>query len=648
MIKKDTIRNIIDVARVDEVISEFVTLKKRGSNMVGLCPFHNEKTPSFSVSPSKGIYKCFGCGRAGDVIRFIMEHEQLTYPESLRYLAGKYDVEIEEEYRSEKDKEDDSIRESLYVVNKYASEYFHQQLMENEKGRAIAHSYLIDRGFDEKMMTDFSIGYCQDEYNEFSKAALEKGYKEEYLEKTGLSIVKDGKQFDRFRGRVIFPIHNLSGRIIGFGGRTLRTDKKIAKYVNSPESDIYNKSRELYGLYYAKKDMVKEDICYVVEGYTDVISLAQSGITNAVAPLGTSLTEDQIKLIRRYTTNVVLLFDGDEAGLKAAARAVDMVLEAGLNVYIINFPEGEDPDTYSKSHSNEELKEFLEGNKRDFISFNMEMNGENWMADPIKKAEVMKTILNSISKIPDHLLRSLFIKDFSQKTGIEEKSAIYELNRIRRKNLKKPVQREDTIPEPQDKFAVHNEEEKDRYAGSRDAKEQKIIELLFKFGNEKLKFEIKGDETEKEEIEINVGEYIIGEIERDDVAFRNEVFNKIIEAYKIGVEAENPPSERDFLEHEDDSIRQMSYDLLASEYSLSDNWKEKYHIYTKLEETDLKISVTRALYALKLSEVLLRLNEFEEKMKTASEDELGKLITQQQRLSEAKRALAGKLGMTIT
>ncbi|HAW53334.1 MAG TPA: DNA primase, partial [Flavobacteriales bacterium] len=380
MISKDTIRNIIDAARVEDIISDFVTLKKRGANFLGLCPFHNEKTPSFTVSPSKGIYKCFGCGKAGDSVRFLMEHDQMTYPEALRFLANRYNIEIEESTDYTVDKEAESLKEGLYLINDYAARFFENNLWENEKGRAVALSYLMERGFDEKTIRYFNIGFNPEDYDAFSKSAVEKGYKKELLEKTGLTIIRDNRLIDRFRARVIFPIRNLSGRVIGFGGRTLQPDGKMAKYVNSPESEVYSKSHQLYGLFSAKKSIVKEDEVYLVEGYTDVVSLYQSGVENAVAPLGTSLTEDQIKLIRRYTKNVVLLFDGDAAGTKAALRATDMLLEEGLNVKIVAFPDGQDPDTYSKSHSDDALQKFLKNNQQDFITYRLAVHEDGWQS----------------------------------------------------------------------------------------------------------------------------------------------------------------------------------------------------------------------------------------------------------------------------
>ncbi|MEQ8323589.1 MAG: DNA primase [Vicingaceae bacterium] len=649
MISQDTIRNIINAARIEDVISDFVTLKKRGANYLGLCPFHDEKTASFTVSPAKGIYKCFGCGRAGDVVRFVMENDQQTYPEALRFLAGKYNIEIEETGYSKVDKEEESLKESLFLINSFAKDYFEDQLWNDEKGRAVALSYMLERGFDEKTIKHFNIGYNPEVWDAFSKTAIEKGYKKELLEKSGLTILKEDRVIDRFRSRVIFPIHNLSGRVIGFGGRSLKQDSKMAKYVNSPESEVYSKSFQLYGLYFAKKSIVKEDACLVVEGYTDVVSLFQSGVENAVAPLGTSLTQDQVKLIRRYSQNVVLLFDGDEAGAKASVRAIDMVLEEGMNVKIVIFPQGEDPDSYSKNHSDDALKDFIANNQQDFIAYRLEAGDNAWKGDPVKKAEMMKEILLSISKVPDHLLRSFLVKDLSQRTELSEQSAIYELNRLRRAHLKQSLNKKDQeLQPPPTQFQQSQKQQDEQVDRNSERKEEKIIELLFKYGSSKLHLQIPKEEGEDEVMEISVSDYIIGELERDSIEFRNERFKRVYEFFTQQNNEDREVSQRDLLENEDEEIRNFSYDFSLNRYTLSENWENMYHILTQSEESDLKKSIDRAIYGLRLSEVMERLDEFEVRMKDAEADELQELMRKQKILSDAKSALAKKLGMTLT
>jgi DNA primase len=386
LIPKDTIQTIIETARIEEVVGEFVHLRKRGVNYVGLCPFHNEKTPSFTVSPAKGIYKCFGCGKAGNSVNFIMEHEHYTYPEALKFLAKKYNIEVEEEEQTPEQIQQLNERESLYAVTEFARKFFTEQLLNTDEGKSIGLSYFKERDFTDKTIDEFQLGYSPDRWDAFTKAAKENGYEKQFLVKTGLTIDKDGKHFDRFRARVIFPIHNLTGRVIGFGGRILKKDDKKAKYVNSPESEIYNKSKVLYGIYFAKNEIIKKDNCFLVEGYTDVISLFQAGIKNVVASSGTSLTTGQIRLIKRYTPNITILYDGDAAGLKASFRGIDMILEQGMNVKVVLFPEGEDPDSYARTHRSVEVEDYITSQAKDFIRFKTSVLLEETQNDPVKKA----------------------------------------------------------------------------------------------------------------------------------------------------------------------------------------------------------------------------------------------------------------------
>jgi len=431
LIPKETIEKIFDAVRIEEVVGDFVTLKKRGVNLLGLCPFHNEKTPSFTVSPSKGIFKCFGCGESGSAVNFLMKHEHFTYPEALRYLANKYGIEVAEEKETPQQKEAKSELESLFAVNSFAQKHFSKNLYETPKGRAIGLSYFNERGFTDKTVKDFQLGYSPETWDDVSKAAMSSGYKKEYLEKSGLSIVKPNQIFDRFRNRVIFPIHNLSGRVIGFGARILTNDKKQPKYLNSPESIIYNKSKVLYGIYFAKTDIVRQDLCYLVEGYTDVISLHQAGIKNVVASSGTSLTEGQIRLIQRYSENIVILYDGDPAGIKASFRGIDMILEQGMNVRIVLFPEGEDPDSYARSHTSGETTTFLKEHSDDFIHFKANLLLKETNNDPIKRANAIEDIAKSISLIPNQFNREEYIRQTWEILDIDQKSFTYRVNTLR-------------------------------------------------------------------------------------------------------------------------------------------------------------------------------------------------------------------------
>ena len=430
MIPKETIEKIFDAADIVEVINDFVNLKKSGSNYKGNSPFSDDKTPSFMVSPAKGIFKDFSSGEGGTVVSFLMKHEHFTYPEALRWLAKRYNIEIEEEEQSPEQMAAQGARESLYLVNQFARDYFAKQMLESQEGKAIGLSYLKERGYSDATIKKFELGYSPDNSGSFTKAALSAGYKLAYLEKTGLSKTNEKGSFDFFRGRVIFPIHNLTGRILGFGGRTLKTDKKIAKYFNSPESEIYHKSNVLYGLYQAKGAIIKQDTCYLVEGYTDVVSLNQAGIENVVASSGTALTEGQIKLIKRYTNNITILYDGDSAGIKASFRGIDLILEQGMNVKVVLFPDGEDPDSYSKKVGITELEEYLREEAKDFIRFKASVLLSDAKDDPLKRADTIKDIVKSIAIIPDQIIRSVYIRETSQLFDISEKALLSEVNKI--------------------------------------------------------------------------------------------------------------------------------------------------------------------------------------------------------------------------
>ncbi|KRP04458.1 MAG: DNA primase, partial [Sphingobacteriales bacterium BACL12 MAG-120802-bin5] len=430
MIAKDTIDRIMDAARVEEVVSDFVTIKKRGSNYLGLCPFHNEKTPSFNVSPSKGIYKCFGCGRAGNVVGFVMEHEHLTYREALLFLAKRYNIEVEETKRTEEDIEQDTVRESLFIINTHAQHYFHEFLLKEGEGTQVGWSYFKERGLLKEVIEKFKLGYCPSAGDTYTTEALAAGYKLELMQQLGLT---NTYKSDFFRGRVIFPIHSISGKVLGFGGRTLSADKKVPKYVNSPESDIYNKSKVLYGMYQARQAVAKNDECFLVEGYMDVISLHQAGIEHVVASSGTSLTTDQVKLIKRYTNNLTILYDGDPAGIKAALRGLDISLEEGLNVKVMLLPAGQDPDTWVQEIGSAAFLEKVAAEKKDLIHLRTSLFLEEAQDDPVRLAGIIREMGQSISLIPDPITRSLYIRQAAVTMGIEEQILIQEVNKVIRK-----------------------------------------------------------------------------------------------------------------------------------------------------------------------------------------------------------------------
>ena len=446
MITPDTIDKIMDATRVEEVVGEFVNLKKRGVNLIGLCPFHNEKTPSFNVNPARGIFKCFGCGKGGNAVNFLMEHEHYTYPEALKFLANKYGIEIEEEKPSPELQQAMDEKESLFNLSAFAQKYFEDTLHHTEEGKAIGMTYLKERGFSLETIKKFGLGYSLNEWDALILHAKKNGYKKEYLLKTSLAKEKDHQLFDTFRGRVIFPIHNLSGRVLGFGARILTNEKNKPKYINTAESDIYHKSKVLYGLFFAKSAVSRNDNCYLVEGYTDVISMHQAGIENLIASSGTSLTTEQIKLIKRYTSNITLLFDGDPAGIKAAFRGIDMILEEGMNVRLVLFPDGEDPDSYARKYRPVEVKDFIEGNALDFISFKTNLLLGETKNDPIRKAGLIKEIAQTISLIPEPIARTLYIQQCSELMEIDERLLVAEVNKLRRQKFSRE-QKTDTSQE---------------------------------------------------------------------------------------------------------------------------------------------------------------------------------------------------------
>mgnify|MGYP000392095892 CR=1 FL=1 len=552
MISRSTIDRVFEAARVEEVIGEFVQLKKAGSNFKGLSPFVDEKSPSFVVSPVKQIWKDFSTGKGGNAISFLMEHEHYTYPEAIKWLAKKYNIEIEETEQSSEEKAQMNERESMFLVSTFAKDYFHDIMLNSNKGKAIGLSYFKERGFNDNTIKTFELGYCLDEWDGFTKAALDKGYDLKYLASTGVTIVKENRQFDRFKGRVMFPIHSMSGRILGFGGRILTADKKAAKYLNSPESDIYHKSKILYGLYQAKKEIAKQDNCYLVEGYTDVISFHQSGVENVVASSGTALSSDQIRLVNRLTKNITVLFDGDAAGMRASIRGIDIILEQGMNVKVVQFPDGEDPDSFAKSHSQSELKAYLEDSAQDFINFKVSLLLQDSNNDPVKKAGVIRDIVSSISKIPDGIQREVYVQECARIMDISERVLFSELAQLLKKdahdkskaNSKLQNRPQQDPNEPPSEYFLEQEQAQMGVVkgGTSSGKidqltilEKEIIRILLLFGNEETEF-IEEIETEDEEGKVtitsrkynnNVSSEIYVHLQDDETEFTNAIFQEI-------------------------------------------------------------------------------------------------------------------------
>lgn len=578
MISQNTISHVFETARVEEVIGDFVQLKRAGSNFKGLSPFSDERTPSFMVSPAKQIWKDFSSGKGGNAVSFLMEHEHFTYPEAIRYLAKKYNIEIEETERTDEEKAKADARESLYLVSEYANTYFQKVLHSTDQGKAIGLSYFKERGFTEETIKKFQLGYSLDEWQAFTDDALGKGYKMEFLEKTGLTIVKETKYFDRFKGRVMFPIHSMSGRVLGFGGRILTNDKKAAKYLNSPESDIYHKSKVLYGLYFAKQSIAKENNCYLVEGYTDVIQFYQTGVTNVVSSSGTALTPEQIRLINRLTNNITVLFDGDAAGLRASLRGIDLILEQGMNVKVCTFPDGEDPDSFAKANTLEELQDYLTNNAKDFIQFKASILVEEANNDPIKKAETIREIVNSISKIPDAIKREVYIQECAQIMDISENVLFSTLAQISKKEIQEANKK---LKQEQKAFdVVRNTEETKPKIDVQFELERKIIEILMLYGNRDEVFEdliLKEDEVSGDLIlepvkqEAKVFEKIYLDLQEDEMQFSNPSFKTLYYSIVDQLHQNEDFSTKDFINHLDQELAGTVTSILMED--------EKYNLH---------------------------------------------------------------------
>ncbi|MBN2634839.1 MAG: DNA primase, partial [Prolixibacteraceae bacterium] len=586
MIDHATIERILDSAEIVDVVSDFVTLRKRGVNLLGLCPFHNEKTPSFTVSPAKGIFKCFGCGKGGNAVNFIMEHENLSYPEALKWLAKKYHIDIVEQEETEEEKLQKDERESLMIVSSFAQKYFTRFLWEENEGRTIGLSYFRERSFRDDILKKFEVGYAPDGKTPFTDAAQKEGYKIEFLEKTGLTIKRDNWLRDRFAGRVIFPIHNIAGRVIAFGGRILKEDKNTAKYLNSPESEIYHKSKVLYGIFQAKREISKTERCYLVEGYTDVLSMHQAGIENVVASSGTALTVEQIRLIKRFTPNITIIYDGDEAGIKASLRGIDLVLEEGMNVKVLLLPDGEDPDSFAKKMGATGYLDFIKENETDFIQFKTRLLLKSTENDPVAKAHLINDVIRSVAVIPDTITRSVYIRECSKLLNVSEEVLYTEVRKQKRKQaddntrseLRESARKRTNIPTP-----IVTEVPKDFL-------EEEIVFLRFllKHCNAPL-FEEENEENNETEV-WSVGDYMIYELEKDELVSENILFMKIFNAVKANLEKPDFDPWKYFVNNTDGEISKMATDLLSEKFIESNIWKRGGG-YTESEEDILDLLV---------------------------------------------------------
>lgn len=700
MIDQPTIDRILDAANIVDVVSEFVTLRKRGVNYVGLCPFHDDKSPSFYVSPAKNICKCFACGEGGTAVHFIMKHEQIGYFDALRFLAKKYNIEIAERELSDEEKRVRSDRESMFIVNAWAQQYFSQMLHEHVEGKTVGMRYFIERGFREDTIRKFQLGYSLDQRDALYQQALRKGYKKEYLEKTGLVIAyENGNVNDRFRGRVIFPVHSLSGKVVAFGGRVLKKDEKTAKYVNSPESPIYHKSNELYGIYFAKQAIVKADRCYLVEGYTDVISMHQSGVENVVASSGTALTHGQIRLIHRFTNNITVLYDGDAAGIKAAIRGIDLLLDEGMNVKVVLLPDGEDPDSFVRSHSATEFTEFIRQHETDFIRFKTKLLLADAGNDPVKRAALIGDIIRTIAIVPDDITRTIYIRECSAMMEIDEQVVLNQVNKQRlSKNEQKPsvpVTNRSTTeilppdysisgpsgqmqeapvataepvsdqlppdfpPPPEEEFSGSNEmpeippsapvEETQvmtRQRSPYEAFEIALLRYVVRYG-ERVLYDYVDEET-KERIVMRVAEFIRDDLERDDLSFYTPIFKQMLDEAANRCGEETFIAHRYFLSHPDPLVSRVAANLMSEKYQLS-----KYHFkFREVEQEEDKLDqlVVRDLFAFKEAYIMRQLKEKQEQLKQLSSADPEQIMTVMKeiaQLNEIKKVLSKELGERI-
>jgi DNA primase len=651
LISKATIDQVFDMSRVEEVIGDFVQLKKAGSNFKGLSPFSEERTPSFMVSPVKQIWKDFSTGKGGTVVSFLMEHEHFTYPEAIKYLAKKYNIEIEETVQSDAEKEAAGERESMYLVSEFANSYYQNILHKTDPGKAIGLSYFKERGFTDETIKKFQLGYSTDEWSGFTDAAVKKGYQLKYLEKTGLTIVKEEKQFDRFKGRVMFPIHSMSGRVLGFGGRILAKNEKAAKYLNSPESDIYHKSKVLYGIYYAKQTIAKEDNCFLVEGYTDVIQFYQTGVKNVVSSSGTALTSDQIRLINRLTKNITVLFDGDAAGIRASLRGIDLILEQGMNVKVCTFPEGEDPDSFAKQNTLEELQQYLKENAKDFIAYKASLLMEEASNDPIAKAELIRDMVFSISKIADQIKQELYIRECARIMDISEQVLFSTLAQLSKKAL---TEANKSAQKQKKAFEVVKATAPAKKIDIQYELEQKIIEILLLYGSRKEDFEdliLKENEDGELILEpvihqAKVFEKIYLDLQEDEMQFGNENFKTIYYLIIDYLNQNETFSVENFMHEIDPNLAPFVSDILMNDerYRLH-NW-EKNNIFPKRKDISVAQLVSETILNLRCFLIDQKVNEFKDSTHDISADNTS-ILEDVLNYSNLKMLLSRKLNRVL-
>jgi len=671
MIDQLTIEKILDAANIVDVVSEFVTLRKRGVNYVGLCPFHNEKTPSFYVSPSKGICKCFSCGKGGNVIHFLMEHEQMSYWDAAKWLARKYGIPYNERELTDSEKALQNERESMFITNQFALDFFKDTLLNTDKGRAVGLAYFRKRGFRDDILDKFFLGYSPDEPDALARAAQAKGYTRENLVKTGLCYERenDGQLRDRFRGRVIFPVHSLSGKVVAFGGRIMTADAKVAKYVNSPESIIYSKSRELYGLYQAKQAIVRKDRCFLVEGYADVISMFQSGVENVVASSGTSLTPGQIRLIHRFTNNITVLYDGDKAGIKASLRGIDMLLAEGMNVKVLLLPDGEDPDSFAQGRGATEFQKYIDTHQVDFIRFKVNLLMEDAADDPYSRSELIKSITQSISVIQDPIVRSVYITECSQIMKIDERLLINDVNRRQREQAQAapkptpqpttPEEDQHADPEPAEQPESTDEKAQELQISAEDKlrqdiralkreglgpmmdKERLLSQLIVRYGG-KVMCTFQNDEGKDQEM--TVGQFIVGSLQNDGLEFRHPVYKRFVEIMAEHLDEKDFNSQKFFMSHPENFVSLTAASLMEERYQLSSLFKDNM----PADDEAHLLKLTRHIMAdYQMEVVRMEIKNVEKEIQEAAADELAELQGRYQQLLTARAQLSKELGERI-
>ena len=651
MISRSTIDQVYETARLEEVIGEYVTLKKSGANYKGLSPFSQERTPSFMVSPVKQIWKDFSSGKGGNVVAFLMEHEHFTYPEAIRYLAKKYNIEIEETEETPEEKQIKDTKESMFLVAQYAAGFFEKNLWETELGKSIGLTYFKERGFKDETIKKFALGYSPESYDALSKQAQKEGYKLDFLEKTGLVIVNEDRQIDRFRGRVLFPIRSMSGRVQGFGGRILSQNAKTAKYLNSPESEIYNKSKVLYGIYESKQSIAKNDVCYLVEGYTDVIQMHQSGITNVVSSSGTALTVDQIRMINRLTSNIVVLFDGDAAGLRASLRGIDLILEQGMNVSVCTFPEGDDPDSFAQSRSTEEINDFLGEASKDFIQFKASLLSDEGKNDPIRKAETIREIVESIHKIPDPIKQEIYIQNCAEIMEISEDALFSALAQINQKNKQKGAKR--FVPD-ESVALVKKTTDASAKVDRIFELERQIISILLTYGNQKLDFEepisTTNDEgeliEETQQISAKVYEKIFLDLQQDEIELSHETFKKIF--YKLIEFYQSEQGDLNIekiMQTDDLSQNEMITDLVMKEeqHQLHD-W-EKRNVFVKVKGSEVVRLVSETILSMRRYLIDQKITELQ--LETKEQDNNQEILREIQMYQGLKNIISNRLHRVV-